>query len=32
LAEDVRGIRVLEFPLSRVGRRPLDAALRSLVR
>jgi 2-succinyl-5-enolpyruvyl-6-hydroxy-3-cyclohexene-1-carboxylate synthase len=31
LAEDVTGIRVLEVPLPRSGRRALDAALRSLV-
>ncbi len=31
LAEEVTGIRVIEVPLSRAGRRPLDAALRSLV-
>ena len=31
LAEDVAGIRVLEVPISRAGRRALDEAIRSLV-
>jgi 2-succinyl-5-enolpyruvyl-6-hydroxy-3-cyclohexene-1-carboxylate synthase len=31
LAEDTEGIRVLEVPLSRAGRRALDETLRSLV-